>query len=602
MASLKCKCPECNLIFDAPAGATGSVPCPICDTRIALPAGSSTSAGPVPGGPLPPRAVMRPSLAAESSSSLARSAKATSLPASNGSRSAAPGKVSSARMNSGVATSAPYETTADANSDDPGPRGEADRRRLGALIFLGAIGICLLAGLVGAVVIAIAVTGPANDSKNDKSERTGANSSSSSGRIESSSGTGAESSGGSNPASSSEQSNAPQKYALPPELQEKVNSSIDKGRDFIYAGVKSGKTTGYFWEKPGGAAALLALTLLECGIPADDPVIIGAANEVRQRNRTSTSTYGMVTAILFLDRLGDPADEDLIRRMALRLIAGQLPDGRWTYFADGPPMSQPDEKKVLDYLIAAERNAEALDGKGTRDAAVDPSRLPDAARNWSVVNWIQKGWLADEKAPKKGDTSNTQFGLLGLWIARRHGIPVGPSLTFVEQYFRRSQQGDGSWEYASADTNNRWRASMTCAGVLGLAVGCGVRAGKNDSDQDNAMKNGLRYLASTIDAPRGPGGRIVGADAYSDLYFLWSLERAAVVYDLQQIGGKDWYRWAAEKLVATQKPDGSWQDRFFPEIDTAFSLLVLKRVNVARDLTSHLKKLINVKDLERAKD
>ncbi len=143
---------------------------------------------------------------------------------------------------------------------------------------------------------------------------------------------------------------------------------------------------------------------------------------------------------------------------------------------------------------------------------------------------------------------------------------------------------------------------MTCAGVLGLAVGCGVRAGKNDSDQDNAMKNGLRYLASTIDAPRGPGGRIVGADAYSDLYFLWSLERAAVVYDLQQIGGKDWYRWAAEKLVATQKPDGSWQDRFFPEIDTAFSLLVLKRVNVARDLTSHLKKLINVKDLERAKD
>jgi len=43
-----------------------------------------------------------------------------------------------------------------------------------------------------------------------------------------------------------------------------------------------------------------------------------------------------------------------------------------------------------------------------------------------------------------------------------------------------------------------------------------------------------------------------------NLYFLWSVERVAVLYDLKTIGGKDWYGWGAQILLANQRGAGNW--------------------------------------------
>jgi hypothetical protein len=78
----------------------------------------------------------------------------------------------------------------------------------------------------------------------------------------------------------------------------------------------------------------------------------------------------------------------------------------------------------------------------------------------------------------------------------------------------------------------------------------------------------------------------------ANLYFLWSVERVAVLYDLQTIGGKDWYRWGAEILVANQGPHGNWANGGYhgasPVLDTSLALLFLKRANLAKDLTNKL--------------
>src|SRR5258708_19903488 len=59
------------------------------------------------------------------------------------------------------------------------------------------------------------------------------------------------------------------------------------------------------------------------------------------------------------------------------------------------------------------------------------------------------------------------------------------------------------------------------------------------------------------------------------------------------IGGKEWYRWAAECLVANQQVHGNWTRGGYhgatPVIDTCLALLVLKRANLASDLTEQLK-------------
>ncbi|MBV9123470.1 MAG: hypothetical protein JO112_08945, partial [Planctomycetes bacterium] len=160
---------------------------------------------------------------------------------------------------------------------------------------------------------------------------------------------------------------------------------------------------------------------------------------------------------------------------------------------------------------------------------------------------------------------------------------------------------DGSWGYQGQ--GQHWADSMTCAGLLGLAVGQGILqegSPRPDVVQAPDIARGLAYLGRVIDKEGSPGkaalsrkmGRhLVHANARGDLYFLWSLERVGVIYDLSRIEGKDWYAWGAPMIVDHQNADGSWSDTFPGIVDTSFALLFLRRVNVATDLTSKLKLL-----------
>ena len=150
-------------------------------------------------------------------------------------------------------------------------------------------------------------------------------------------------------------------------------------------------------------------------------------------------------------------------------------------------------------------------------------------------------------------------------------------------------------------------ASMTCAGLLGLAIADGatveyVREHKPDAkvpdlSDDKHLTRGLQALGAVIENPKGikpqrpregflPAER-VGGRTY---YFLWSLERVAVALNLDTIGKKDWYGWGAEILLENQLPNGVWSGDYGDSgADTCFALLFLKRANLARDLTAQIK-------------
>jgi hypothetical protein len=573
MTIIKCKCPECDLIFDAAAENTDGVRCPICDVPVTAMSGPAPEpiSRPAPVMSQPPPQETAPRPVAFGAEREMESAPTASPPVS------------------------PQEEVAVAEED----RG----LRLGAIVFLGALGACLLAGLVGSIVIVRALSVQGKEKSGSQAAQAGSSRSVSSDDGSSSkpaTSAGSATVSGSTSESAASSRPAIARHGLPVELQEKVNAAVDKGREYLYASLKDQIATGRGRDNQGGVMCLLALTLLECDVSADDSVIQAAARDIRRLNEDSKYTYGLALAILFLDRLADPKDEDRIRTLALRLVAGQRPNGMWTYECNSLP--QDEEKHLLDFLAAVDYDSEVLAGKGYKGSRADVSGLSRSLRKIPIVTAIQRGWQNSE-GRGGGDNSNTQFGLLGLWIARRHGVPVQPSLAFVEHHFRKTQAPDGNWGYMD---NEERKASMTCAGLLGLAVGRGIRADSLDQD-DPAIERGMRFLSRTIepdvDAPRG-GGRIVGADSLGDLYYLWSLERVAMIYDLRSIGGKDWYRWAADRITQSQRGDGGWDDNesglYQRTVTTSFALLVLKRVNVAKDLTTNLKKLLNVKDLEKA--
>jgi hypothetical protein len=193
------------------------------------------------------------------------------------------------------------------------------------------------------------------------------------------------------------------------------------------------------------------------------------------------------------------------------------------------------------------------------------------------------------RATYRGDNSNTQFAILGLWVAQRYGVAARAALLATERYFRETQSTDGSWTY---NPNVRWwRDSMTCAGLMSLAMLHGAIGGQGQDIRptqpivvnDAVVLEGLRYLGRALDKIGVDGERIVGVEAREPLYFLWSLERMAVIYNLKKIGEREWYPWAAQILIETQLQDGRWYE-MGDVIGTCFALLILKRSNFAKDL------------------
>jgi hypothetical protein len=471
--------------------------------------------------------------------------------------------------------------------------------------------------------------------------------------------------------------------ALPREMQAEVNRAIDKGLAYL----KGKQQLSGSWEGnyTTAYAALPALTLLECGVPASDPLVQKAAAFVRGHVRTTASnreTYELSLALLFLDQLGEEKDRPIIRSIALRLVAGQTPDGGWTYrlpelapkeedalenflqktrpedlgrvvqLPDGrrldPAVLRPSDQKPLDRPVSSgqgSRQGNANGGpSGGQQGSSTPGSKPDSSAAGSKPfeppppkkEEERKKPLTQAEAKKEAtklpprlrtvpavvdatnrtfaraavgrhtgsDNSNTQFATLALWAASRYDLPLERSLDALARRFQKTQTVAGTWNYHPV-TNPGAQTSpaMTGAGLLGLAVGHGVRAGK-EKVADKRVEKGFHALAGHIGKPFGADKKVrrmkrgtVRTSSPINLYFLWTIERVGVLYNVRTLDGKDWYRWGAELLVDAQKPDGSWQEGNYHgsgrTLDTCLGLLFLKRANLATDLTRKLELVID---------
>jgi hypothetical protein len=194
------------------------------------------------------------------------------------------------------------------------------------------------------------------------------------------------------------------------------------------------------------------------------------------------------------------------------------------------------------------------------------------------------------------DNSNTQFAILALWRAQHYEVPTKRSLNLIVRRYQNSQNADGTWGYyyrfggGAGPLPFPTPNCMTPAGLIGLAVGHGLAGPRQAGQavQDAQIVKGLIALGNSIGQPVEHRGMV----PMQSLYFLWSLERVAMLYNLPTIGGKDWYRWGAQVLVRNQQSEGFWAGGLFlgfnPPLDTSLALLFLKRSNLAKDLTAKL--------------
>ena len=330
-----------------------------------------------------------------------------------------------------------------------------------------------------------------------------------------------------------------------------------------------------------GMTALAGLAFLENGVPANDPAIAKIRGVVLETASRDRETYNVALAILFLTRLRleaqpdtDPGDASALDQflfdLARRLDAGEA-GGMWDYnvpIDDDPALAASARRR-------AERRANRLEP--------EPETPPQADSP------IEDRRPRRPNRPKRGDNSNTQFALLGLWAAGRAGDPEAGTrfdcnggLEAIDRHFRETRNPRGGWGYrpGAGDT-----PAMTCAGLMGLAIGASrperaelrtARARGADLANDPAFREALAVVARDV--------RTIGPQ--SDVYYLWSLERVCVALGLTELDGVDWYRVGAEELIRRQRPDGSWPDHpgWGALPNTALALLFLRKANLAFEL------------------
>lgn len=418
--------------------------------------------------------------------------------------------------------------------------------------------------------------------------------------------------------------------------QQQINDAIEKGVAYLRA---AQYPTGTWTKNPDntpqtysvGYAALGGLTLLECQVPAGDPVVQKAAAFVRSTPITDRlhRNYQMACAVLFLDRLGDPQDRTLIQSYALHLVAGQTVRGGWTY--DSPDLSHAELQQLLNFLeatrlpVAELRSPLEKKNAPGADTLAEPAAKKSAARPKTVASkavlqplqtlsrhvlnipvvyrhYFPKGTPPEPRQKDflvslmPDDNSNAQFALLALWTARRHGVPTERSLIAAAQKFFTTQNEDGGWGYTGTGSGiiqiTHSTPAMTSVGLLGLAMGYAVMpaappAGK--LPEIPAIAKALTKL-----------GKHVDAEDMKNFYFLWSVERVAMLYNLKTIGSRDWYDVGVKMLLPIQRKEGNWAMNKYsgstPVLDTCFALLFLKRSNLVQDLSDRLPFLMAIRD------
>jgi len=398
--------------------------------------------------------------------------------------------------------------------------------------------------------------------------------------------------------------------------KEQIQQAIENGVRHL----KGSQAADGSWQThPVGATALAALALLESEVPSTDPAIQRAADYLRKSwvdVNDEHTTYAISLTILLLDRLGEAGDVPIIQALAVRLLSGQIATGEWSYHC---PEIPEESLRRLKSLVEQHRELKAtssLPRPAIRSSGAKRA-LPKEIQQL-LARLEQNQGAAQGRAQINmiggGDNSNTQFAILGLWAARRHGMPVEKALARTANRFRTTQHADGGWGYMATLGNlpglGDSTPSMTCAGLLGLALGYGsarevvLRAGPRpapavggtkkalptEPGKDPAIRAGFAALGTAVGQPLGNAGQGFLAGGLSDPYYLlWSVERVAVSFSLPTLGGKDWYTWGAAYLLGAQQADGSWMGKFGADVDTSFALLFLRRANLNPDLTAHLK-------------
>jgi hypothetical protein len=341
-----------------------------------------------------------------------------------------------------------------------------------------------------------------------------------------------------------------------------VQRAIDRGAEWLRDRFREGFDDRRFTDP----VELVVLTLAHVGSTAKDPLFAKALATAEKAE--PRFTYRTALLAMALAEVNPRLHRGKIAHCAQWLVDTQLREGEWGYPGETTgSATRPDGIRV--------------------EPPLDASQMQAASASRDRITIRRRATLTSDRV-ERGDFSNTQFAVLGLRACREAGVDVPPATwKSALEYLRRTQRPDGGWGYVMAgQQDDASYASLTAAGVCSAAI-CLHATGTKDPKSDALVKRGLDWLRKNPDLASNVGidaSRVVGPSPWQ-CYHLYSVERAARVLGLDEIGGRPWYGPGARWLLDAQQEDGRWEDpslggsrpRYLTPADTCFALLFLSR-------------------------
>ncbi len=291
-----------------------------------------------------------------------------------------------------------------------------------------------------------------------------------------------------------------------------------------------------------GETALAALAMIKADVPATDPAIVRAVATIAKR----------FTGTEYLPEGGSGTE---MYEAGLTAI----------FLANLDPGSHRSEIESIARFLASRQNANG--------------------------SW-------DYRTRTTGDTSISQYAVLGLWEAENAGVRIEPVIwDRAAGFFIGSQRGGGSFTYHPGESADE-TISMTAAGVGSLLI-CSRQlqpyrqppriansllipliseaekaryaVSTSQSRLDSSIRAGLGWIAAnfTTTAPQ-----IIGHSPY---YALYGIERAGALAGVTTLGRVNWFAEGRTFIEKTQGANGACNAEYGGVPNTAWAVLFVAK-------------------------
>lgn len=307
-------------------------------------------------------------------------------------------------------------------------------------------------------------------------------------------------------------------------------------------------------------ASIVAYALHKGGLPATHPLIAGAIEAILKKVEQGTFGTGMGPTQHIYEASCDAmllVDIDAARYQpqlgAIRdyIVGRQRPNGSWHYPVT-PPNEDIGDTSITQFALLG------LWAIQRADVAV-PVEAWDKAARWLIATQFENGGFAyhpqERENPEffNATMSMTAAGASSLLIIQR--MLYGDRLIATPEAVSSARKRFGVLEAFPSDQPTTPKPVVAAKKV-------------NYDTLDRHAKKAASWLGSHFE-PR--------PKFHFFTYELYGFERVGSLMETEKFGSHRWYEEGAEALITNQKTDGSWYARLSPRAINAFGILFLTK-------------------------